>query len=267
MRRGIREWKACARQALRGNYLLPILGLIMVSVVNLMSGSVAAVLFPGTSVGALVLSQIFLFILSLVLSVLSAGLSYMYLNIARGREYSFGNLFYFFRNHPDRVIIAALVLGVISFVAAIPVNYFSFTAEMGTTMESQYEWMRTYLLLFILSLLVDLFVSIPFTLSYYLLADHLEMGGLEALKTSLGMMKGNFGRYLLLQVSFFPWFLLSIFTLYIALLWVLPYMEMAGVMFYRDLNGELDPEPEHLSVETIFPPGGDQRDDDYNAEA
>ena len=53
------------------------------------------------------------------------------------------------------------------------------------------------------------------------------------------MMRGNFWRYLLLKLSFVPLMLLSVFTFYIALLWILPYMTMTETMFYRDLKGEL----------------------------
>ena len=61
----------------------------------------------------------------------------------------------------------------------------------------------------------------------------------EAMKESLEMMHGNFGRYLMLKISFIPLMFLSVFTFYIALLWIFPYMAMTEVMFYRDLTGEL----------------------------
>ena len=85
-------------------------------------------------------------------------------------------------------------------------------------------------------------------------------------------MKGNIWRYLKLNLSFVPLIFLSAFTLYIALLWVLPYMEMSMATFYRDLNGELD---HRLPGKGFY--GGyenennygydNDRDNDYNAEA
>lgn len=53
-------------------------------------------------------------------------------------------------------------------------------------------------------------------------------------------MKGNIWRYVKLNLSFIPLLLLSVFTFYIALFWIMPYMEMSMVAFYRDLDGELD---------------------------
>ena len=43
----------------------------------------------------------------------------------------------------------------------------------------------------------------------------------------------------MLKISFIPLMFLSVFTFYIALLWIFPYMAMTEVMFYRDLTGEL----------------------------
>ena len=53
-------------------------------------------------------------------------------------------------------------------------------------------------------------------------------------------MKGNILRYIWLNISFIPLLFLSVFTFYIALFWIMPYMEMSMTTFYRDLRGELD---------------------------
>ena len=76
-------------------------------------------------------------------------------------------------------------------------------------------------------------------MTYYILSDKPELKSTEAMKESLEMMHGNFGRYLMLKISFIPLMFLSVFTFYIALLWIFPYMAMTEVMFYRDLTGEL----------------------------
>ena len=67
-----------------------------------------------------------------------------------------------------------------------------------------------------------------------------DLGGIQGLKESARLMKGNMWRYIKLNLSFVPLLFLSVFTFYIALFWIMPYMEMSLVTFYRDLNGELD---------------------------
>ena len=52
-------------------------------------------------------------------------------------------------------------------------------------------------------------------------------------------MAGNRGRYFYLQVSFAGLSLLSVLSCGIGFLWVLPYMQTANALFYRNLIGEI----------------------------
>ena len=197
-----------------------------------------ASLFGGTSTMSIVLGEVFALGVSLITGIFSAGYCYMQLNIARGREYSLGDLIFFFKNQPDRVIIAGFVLALIQVAAQIPYSYFVYTMDRGTTLEEQMTWMSTISLLMLLSMVLNMLISLPFAMTFYLMADDVNLGGIEALKASARLMKGNMGRYLLLQISFIPLLFLSMFTLYLALLWIIPYMEMSFAVFYQDLTGE-----------------------------
>ena len=147
-------------------------------------------------------------------------------------------MIYFFKNQPDRVIIAGFILAIIQVVAQIPYSYFVYTMDRGTTLEDQMTWMSTASLLMLLSMVLNMLISLPFAMTFYLMADDVNLGGIEALKASARLMRGNMGRYLLLQLSFLPLMFLSMFTLYLALLWIIPYMEMSFAVFYQDLTGE-----------------------------
>lgn len=250
MKRGIHHWKAYAREMLSGNFRLPVLGVLLTAVLNFAASGMTSALFPGNTVLSIVLSQIFAFAMSLVLCVFFAGMSGMFLNISRDRPRSLGDLVYFFKNQPDRVLVASLPPALISLVSSIPLNYFSVAVSPGNTLEEYQEWFMTYLMLLLLSLALSVLFSMPFALTYYILADSRETGGMEAVRISLRMMRGNIGRYFLLRLSFVPWLLASVFTLYLALLWVVPYMEMSCVMFYRDLKGEFDPDHERAEATT-----------------
>lgn len=164
----------------------------------------------------------------------------MLLNISRGKEFSLGDLGYFFRNQPDRVIIAGFVLALIQVITAIPYYYVSYTTDPGLTVESQLQWLSVTFGLLAVGTVLNFLISIPFAMTYFLMADDPELGGINGLKESMHLMKGNIWRYIKLNLSFIPLMLLSVFTFYIALFWILPYMEMSLVTFYRDLNGELD---------------------------
>ena len=201
----------------------------------------SSALFPGEKTLDLVLGYAFTFILTLLINVISAGLNYMYLNIARGKAYSLNDLIYFYKHHPDRVIVATFFLAVLNLLTMLPYTIYGNmnTPAEGASLEAQITWMYTSIFLMLVGMIVYQILSIPLEMTYYILADRPELKGTDALKESIEMMQGNFGRYLMLKISFIPLMFLSVFTFYIALLWVLPYMIMTETMFYRDLTGEL----------------------------
>lgn len=261
--RSRKELKSRARMAMGGNMGKLILACAVTWVLTLAGSMISMTLFPGTRNMDIALSQIFSFILSLVLSVVSAGFSFMLLNLGRGKQSSIGDLFYFFSHHPDRVITATFILALIQVATDIPLNIFSYTTSPGTTLEEQAQWMGIYGMLMLLAVVLNMLLTLPFAMVYYILADDSEMGGIRALKESARMMKKKIGRYFLLQLSFVPLLILSVFTLYLALLWIVPYMDMTMVMFYRDILGELD---QPSGVEAL-PYQGYGNYDDYNSEA
>ena len=237
-----REWKLNAKKALKGNYGLAIMGFFAVVLLSAAGGNLSSWLFPGTTTLQIVLQFAFVFIFSLVASIMTAGSGYLFLNMARKRECSLNDLFYFFKNNPDRVIIVAIVLSVLEVLSSLPCNLYAFFVPLGKTLVQQTQWYSSYLGLLGLTLVLQLFLTIPFSQAYYLLADHPEMTGKEAIIESMRLMKGNTGKYIWMHITFIPWLFASLFTLYIALIWILPYMNMTKIMFYRDLAGEMEAE-------------------------
>ena len=112
-KRSTKEIKQQAKKALQGHIGTVILGLLAVYGLNMLGTILSTNLFSGTSVLDLVLSEVFMLVVSLIVGIISAGLGYMLLNISRGKEFSLGDLGYFFKNQPDRVIIAGFVLALI----------------------------------------------------------------------------------------------------------------------------------------------------------
>lgn len=240
MKRKSREIKLLARKALQGRYGVVILGLLAVYGLNFVGMILSVQLFSGTDILDFILSEVFTLVVSLLVGIVSAGFSYMLLNIARGRNFSMGDLVYFFKNQPDRVIVAGFVLAVIQLITSIPYYYVSVTTEPGITPEAQIQWFSMIMVLMLLTTVLNFIISVPFAMCYFLMADDPELGGVQALKKSAQLMKRNIWRYICLNISFVPLLFLSVFTFYIALFWIMPYMEMSVTTFYRDLKGELD---------------------------
>ena len=221
-----------------------VLGMFAVFLIQMAGSFLASSLFAGTDLWSLILYQVFLFIVSLITAVFSAGLSYMYLNMAREKEYSLVDLLYFFRSHPDRVIVASFVMAVLNMLVSIPYYYYGFTAVPGESLEAQTNYLITITALLLLSQVLYIVVTIPLAMTYYLLADDLELEGMAALKASMQLMRGHIKTYILLLLSFVPWMILSVFTLYLGLIWLIPHMHMSETVFYLYLCAEKKREAE-----------------------
>lgn len=78
-----------------------------------------------------------------------------------------------------------------------------------------------------------------YSLSSYLMEDNPDLTAREIVNKSQELMDGHRWRFFCLALSFIGWIILSAFTFGIGLLFVLPYMQMAFVAFYKERAGLL----------------------------
>ena len=228
-----RYWKACAKQFLSGKWGIAILAMMAAPALNTIGTMAAIKLFPGDSFLAWLLGEAFLFIVSLLSMVISTGYNFMLLNMARGREYRFGNLIYMFKKGSDGVLSAALIMALIDTVLMIPFYYMvNMTAPAAETMEAVLEWSQPIMYSALAATVLGVVIKLPFAMAFYILADNPQMKGREALKKSASLMKGHMMQYLVLQISFIPLMFLSILFLYVGLLWVMPYIRHKYYILY-----------------------------------
>ena len=91
---------------------------------------------------------------------------------------------------------------------------------------------------YIASIIYAIVKGYLYSLSYYVLYDNPDMSGKEIVQTSEDMMRGNRWRFFWLGLTFIGWMILSMFTLYIGLLWLIPYIMVSFVCFYEALAGD-----------------------------
>ena len=92
----------------------------------------------------------------------------------------------------------------------------------------------------ILSALIIIFVpitilSLLLSQVYFILADQKTKSASKAIKMSWNVMKGKKMKLFLLQLSFIGWAILSVFTFFIGLLFLYPYMLTTYAKFYQNL--------------------------------
>ncbi len=229
------ELKALAREQLKGRFGVPIGAFIITMLISVVASIITSLFLDESSTTSFIIYYLISFIISLLTAVLSMGLIKFFINFCRGQNYQIGNIFWGFMNHPDKAIVATLLLTLIMLALVIP----------GTVLFVVYAIIQNTLL-FVVALFVTIIglvcmiiASFTYGMVYYILADELCESAMEALRTSRKMMKGHKGRLFYLQISFIGWYLLSIFSCFIALLWIEPYMMCTTTYFYLDLKGEL----------------------------
>ena len=100
-----------------------------------------------------------------------------------------------------------------------------------------YVLMVLFIILWTILLIIPgIIAAISYSMTFFIIAEDETIGAYDALKKSKEMMNGHKWKFFCLGFSFFGWFLLSIFTLGIGLLWLAPYVNVSYVKFYDDIK-------------------------------
>ncbi|MDD3947301.1 MAG: DUF975 family protein [Clostridia bacterium] len=138
---------------------------------------------------------------------LSFGLSLVYLNIYKGKQEDVATLLQGFNRFGETFLL----------------------------------YLKKTLFVFLWSLLLiipGIVKALSYSMSYFLMAEHPEMDSSDALKESERLMDGHKGRLFCLNLSFIGWYLLSILTFGLLLIYVQPYRFAATVAFYKELKAD-----------------------------
>ena len=134
-----------------------------------------------------------------------------------------------------RVILPLIGVIVGIFILVGAMVYSTATALVSAVSESVLIPIIIGTIVYIVALIWLLVTSLLYSLTSCIAYDNPNMSALEVVNESAKMMKGNRGKIFLLELSFIGWAILSVFTLGIGYLWLLPYMEIAEICFYEHL--------------------------------
>jgi uncharacterized membrane protein len=101
------------------------------------------------------------------------------------------------------------------------------------------SFIYTTLRLFLL-IIPGIIASLNYALVYFILLDDKEISGSEAILKSKKMMYGHRKRFFYLTLRFLGLTILSIFTLFIGLLWLIPYSYVTYSIFYEDVKRQYE---------------------------
>lgn len=80
--------------------------------------------------------------------------------------------------------------------------------------------------------------SLAYAIAMPIAIDNPEMTTKQAVEKSAELMKGYKGKFFGLNMSFIGWAILSIFTLGIGVLWLIPYIQFSILEFYEMVSGK-----------------------------
>ncbi len=105
-----------------------------------------------------------------------------------------------------------------------------------------------YVLLWSLLLIIPGIIAVfSYSQTFYILAEDKTISVNDAIDKSKAMMKGHKWKLFGLQCRFIGWALLSVLTMGIGLLWLVPYVQVSLAKFYDDIKGVKPAEPTIVS--------------------
>lgn len=235
----ISELKRLARQNLSGQYRTAI-GVFLIPALIL---SVVMSIFSYAIGEPVVLSQQIItyavnFLVVLIAEVFSAGTILVHISLARHQPVGISMIYYGFKNHPDRYIVAGLYSLLLSTLASLPsmasVIYFYY-------FDSSTKGIVLMLIASLLSIMLILFIESNIVLIFYHLIEHPEATVWDAIRASYQHMHGSRVRFIGMILSFLPMLLLTVLSLGLGILWVSPYFSQCNALFYLDVTNQLNP--------------------------
>lgn len=140
------------------------------------------------------------------------------------------------------ILTGPMALGMMIFALALSRNrgpqlsqLFEGFQRFGTAFVA-YLLMTVFIFLWMLLLIIPgIVASYAYSQTFFILADHPDVGALDAISQSKEMMRGNKWKLFCLSLRFIGWSILCILTLGIGFLWLMPYMMISFARFYDDL--------------------------------
>ena len=222
--------KATAKERSLDRYGTLIGANVIIFIIQFLITSFTTVSTTG-SVLILIINQLITIIINILLGILVSGKAYLYMNLVYSQTISISDIFFGFKQHPQKAVIIQSLFVVVDFLVSLPSAVLLFMVRQNPSE----NLMTTLIFAVSIGLIVNVYISLTYSQSFFILHDFPDRSAKEILSTSRRLMKGNRLRLLYLNVSFIPLYLLGILTLFIPLLWISVYRYATTAVFYQEL--------------------------------
>lgn len=252
--------KSKAKEALKGNWKTAVLSMLIYEVIwiilyiliSLFGSSSFSKLFLGKNAFILAFVGWILMVIVVVAAIIvtgnmNYGITKIVLNLNRNKEISVKTLFDGFK---DRFVRNSLVELLISIAKALATGIFTFIGLVigGSTLILQIGqitedptsvakglgfFVVVMLICVIAGAIFQVVVVYALKLAFYVRLDNPDLTAFECLKKTVAISNRHKLDLFVLELSFIGWDVLSICTLGILYLWVMPYKKTAEAAFYE----------------------------------
>lgn len=224
------ELKAIAKEKSLDRYGSLILANILIFIIQLIISGITSVATSG-NIFIFVLNLFINLIVNILLGVLVSGKAYLYMNLVYSQTISASDIFFGLKQHPEKAVTIQAVFVLVDFIVSLPGSILLFLTRRDPS-SGNYLFLAIAVLF---SIIVDIYVSLVYSQSFFLLHDFPDRSAKELLATSRKLMQGNKKKLFMLHVSFIPLYLFGIITLFIPLLWISVHRYATTAVFYQNL--------------------------------
>ncbi|WP_331482192.1 DUF975 family protein [Paraclostridium ghonii] len=228
------QLKELSKSQLKGNWKIPVLLTLAYSVVSTILSMIQGITSSS-------LTYLIMFILTFGFGVfLTIGIPNFYLMfIEKKGNSSFSDVIV-----SKSKFVKALIYTVVFTIIVFVVTFVIFGIILGGTVvfafsKSGFGIGFIFAILMILALTILLIIfELALMLTPYIIIEHEHLGVIDSMSLSIKMMKGNKWKFFVIGLSFIGWGILSVITLGIGFLWLIPYVMLTQANFYRDLSSK-----------------------------
>ena len=236
-----KEMRAVARKKLKGHWIQAIGVCIFITLASMLIGGV---LYEGISLLSGVITMI-------IVAPLTFGLDLYMLKISK-REYKFSNLFEMFKSKMIwKSIVIQLIWMIGAIISLIPIIIMAYAlisdtgsnGDLAGSITSQMGIMQQLIMIIVtLGILVALCIPfIMYSYSYaqiiYIVAIDSNMPIKDIFTLSRIFMRGQKWRMFRLQITYIGWYLISLLTIGVGFIWLVPYFKEGMAVFYNEISG------------------------------
>ncbi|MCR5102008.1 MAG: DUF975 family protein [Butyrivibrio sp.] len=226
------ELKSIARERLLGKYSTVIGATVSIMLIQMSITEIVSQVIGYTDITFFIINEITTVILNILYGVFVSGLVYMNMNIVYDQPVSYSDIFFGIKQNPQKAVSiqSLLIIGDILVLlgAAIVTAAYSFYTITPAIILTGFVFI-------IAGLIIGILISLNFGLSFYILHDFPDKKPADILKLSKKLMKGNRRNLFVLYFSFIPFYLFGIITLFVPLLWIVPYKNASVAAFYQNI--------------------------------